>query len=63
VYTFVGMVTGKGSSDAAGLPNPAGQQAGAQFGTGGGSAFGPQQPVGETGGTGRVAPGVFQEQR
>jgi lipopolysaccharide export system protein LptA len=67
VYTFVGMVTGKGSGAAAGLPGAngaAGQQAGAQFGTGGGSAFGPQPADGQggTGGSG-VAPGVFQEQR
>jgi lipopolysaccharide export system protein LptA len=64
VYTFVGMVTGKGSGAAAGLPNPADQQQAAAFGTGGGSAYGPQQVVPtDNGGTGRVAPGVFQEVR
>ena len=67
VYTFVGMVTGKGNGSAAGLPNPAAEQAKAQFGTGGGSAFGPQPVGGESGSTptdnGNVAPGVLQEQR
>jgi lipopolysaccharide export system protein LptA len=66
VYTFVGMVTGTGSGEAAGLPDPTGQAAGAAFGTGGGSEFGPQPTGGNTDEAGRPrlgATGLFQEVR